>query len=455
MARRLPTVAVALIVAACGASPAHPTASPTAAGATPPSHATSAALTPRAASPAAGTLPAVAATPSSTMTPGQLAGYGFQMVLLARAGDWALALSDGATAIRSLPAGVPTADWGTIYTATVKGATTQIDARFVEDASFVQSWSLDGAWAIPTIGLARTPTGLSADGRTLVLVDAKPAAGQTHFAILGTQSSAAPRIVSLSGRYTFDAISPDGSRLYAIEYPDAGSDYFVRSVNASTGSLEEGSIVDKRSAGEVMAGTALQQQVAGDGTVLTLYQGPEHPFVHVLQTADRTAWCIDLPDAWGNQQAAAADWGVALSTDRGTLYLANPALGVAGEVDLNSLQVIRTASFAPTAGVAPAKFGGGTAGPATGAMVLSRDGGTLYVADASGVLLIPTSTLRLAARIVPGTAVVSLGMADNGTVMYAVGRDGTAYRVDAASGQVISTLDGGGYTRVLRVITPS
>ena len=177
------------------------------------------------------------------MTPGQLGAYGFQMVLLSRADDWALALSDGATAIPSLPAGVPSANWGTVYSAIANGGRTRVDARFIEDASYVQTWNLDGAWAIATIGLAHTPAGLSADGRRLILVDAQPSPSQTRFAILDTQSSAEPRIVTLPGRYTFDAISPDGLRFYVIEYGDALLGYSVRSVNAVTGSLDEGTIL--------------------------------------------------------------------------------------------------------------------------------------------------------------------------------------------------------------------
>lgn len=442
MSTRLSIVAVALIVAACSATPAQPPDSP-----------------PTAVQPTQTTArqtaePVHTPAPSSTLTPGAMAAYGFQMVLLARADDWTLAFSDGTSAISSIPAGVPSANWDTVYSATVKDGKTRVDARFVEDTSYAQTWNLEGAWAIPTIGLARTPAGLSADGTTLVLVDAQPSANATHFAILGTQSSAPARIVSLSGRYTFDAISPDGSRIFVIEYHDAPAGYFVRSVNARTGVLDPGTIVDKRNLDEVMAGTALQQADGMNGTVLTLYQGPDHPFVHLLQTVDRTAWCIDLPDAWGDRQAAAAAWGTALSADLSTLFIANPMLGVAAQVDLNTLEVVRSASFAPSAGAVLAKFGGGTAGP-TGAMVLSKDGATLYLADTSGVLLIPTSTLKAAAHILPGTAIVSLGMSDSGGVLYAVGRNGTAYRVDATDGHVIATLGGAGYTRVLRVITPN
>ena len=145
---------------------------------------------------------------------------------------------------------------------------------------------------------------------------------------------------------------------------------------------------------------------------------------------------------------------MSLSSDNSRLFVANPALGVVGEVDLNTLQVVRSTSFVPTGDIGLAKFGGGTPGPATGGMVLSMDGSMLYLADTTGVLAMTTSDLKVKARLLPGTAVVSLGLADNGKVLYAVRRNGSAVRVDPTDGAVIQELDGSGYVAVLRVVTP-
>jgi hypothetical protein len=440
VARKLLIVVVGLIVAACGASPGKPGPSSVA--------------TPGAATPTHG--PASTPTPVAHATPGAASpvDYGFQLVLLARADDWAVVTSNDQEIATSLRAGVPTANWMSVYSATPTASGTQVKESFVEGGDAEHSWSLDGAWAIPMSGIARTPTGLSGDGRTLILVEANPSAAQTRFAVLNTQSAKAPRILSLPGRFAFDAISPTASHFYVIEQRDAEAGYFVRSVNTQTGSLDEGVIVDKREVAEVMAGIAIEQRSGIGGTVYTLYQGPEHPFVHMLLTQDRSAFCIDLPAAWGNDQANAFGWSLALSVDSSHLFVANAALGVAGEVDTNSLNVVRTTSFAPTATFQLAKFGGGRAGPLGGGMVLSPDEATLYLADGNGILAIATSDLAVKGRLLQGTAVASLGMASNGNVLYVVGRDGNAMRVDPRNGAVISRLSGTGYTAVLRVVSP-
>jgi hypothetical protein len=387
-------------------------------------------------------------------TTGSSGNYGFQMVLLGRAHEWALVTSDDGAVMAMVLPGVANAQWDTVFTAAANGSNTLVKASFVEDASSGSSWTVDGAWAIPTVGVAQMPVGLSADGNTLVLVEAQPSSDQTRFALLRTQSSAAPVILSLPGHFAFDAISPDGAVVYVLEYRDADRAYFVRSVDTHTGKLDEAVIVDKREADELMAGIPIGQRQDGKGTVYTLYQGPEHPFVHMLLTADKAAFCIDLPSAWGHDESNAAAWGVTISTDARNLFVANTTLGVAGEVNLESLEVVRTTSFMPTATVQLAKFGGGKAGPAGGEMVLSPDKSTLYVADNSGVLAITTSDLKIKARLLAGTPVVSLGMAGNGNVLYTVGRDGSALRVDARSGEVLSRISGSGYTAVLRIVEP-
>jgi DNA-binding beta-propeller fold protein YncE len=437
---------VALIVAACGAAPGKPGTS-------------SAVGTPTAASTAAprpATSPATAkpAAPTSGVKPTPAGNYGFQMVLLARGDDWALVSSDDGQVMSSVPAGVATANWEAVYTATPNGSVTAVKTAFVEDGSSGTRWSVDGAWVIPTVGLAGTPTGLSRDGRTLVLAEADPSATESRFALLGTRGPAARRIITLPGRFAFDAISPDGSVLYAIQFRDAEADYVVRSINAATGKLDDAIVVDKRDPGELMAGIPIEQHQAALGKVYTLYQGPEHAFIHLLFTVDRQAACIDLPAAWGTDQANAAGWGVALSPDEQRLFVANTARGVIAEVDTTSLGLLRTSSFAPSASIQLAKFGGGKAGPAGGAMVLSPDRSTLYLADDSGVLAIDTKDLSPKARLLPRTAVVSLGMADNGNVLYAVTRSGAAMRVDPFSGDVLSTIGGTGYTAVLRIVEP-
>jgi hypothetical protein len=450
VARRLLIVLTGLIVVACGATPGKPGAS---AG---PAEATAAPATQGGASlssPAPGTTARPVPT-NGHVRPTPVGNYGFQLVLLARENDWVLATSDDGAIVGSGPAGVPSASWEKVYSANAAGAGTHVSASFIESGHVERSWTVDGNWVIPTAGIARTPTGLSADERTLVLVEGSPSATESRFAILATQVTHAPRIISLPGQFAFDAISPNGATLYLIEYRADHADYVVRSVDTASGKLDEAIIVDKREPDELMAGVPIEQRQASGGKVYTLYQGPEHPFVHLLFTADRSAFCIDLPAAWGTDVAKTAGWGVALSGSEGQLFVANTALGVLGEINTNDLTVVRTTSFAPSARIQLAKFGGGKVGPAGGAMVLSPDRSTLYLADDAGVLAIDTGDFSVKNRLLTGTAVVSLGMAENGNVLYAVGRDGSAVLADPFSGDVIGRISGSGYTAVLRIVEP-
>ena len=88
--------------------------------------------------------------------------------------------------------------------------------------------TIEGAWAPPTIGDDPTPTGLSADGKTLVLVpagDPDPARTTSRFAIvpfppIEGAPELAQRVVELPGALDFDAISPDGRILYVAQHLD-------------------------------------------------------------------------------------------------------------------------------------------------------------------------------------------------------------------------------------------
>ena len=59
--------------------------------------------------------------------------------------------------------------------------------------------------------------GLSHDGRTLVL-QSMGLAAKTQFALVNTSDLTTRDRISLNGTFAFDALSPDGSRLYLIEH---------------------------------------------------------------------------------------------------------------------------------------------------------------------------------------------------------------------------------------------
>ncbi|MEJ7695199.1 MAG: hypothetical protein WKF78_00700 [Candidatus Limnocylindrales bacterium] len=124
------------------------------------------------------------------------------------------------------------------------------------------------------------PVGVSADGSTIVLVEDLPAtkwasATASRFAVVSRGGARATRIIELGGSFEFDALSPDGSRLYVAQHvPGPLQDrYQVRVVSTATGVMDEAIIVDKRNLDEAMAGRPISQFRRADGMVFTLYRG--------------------------------------------------------------------------------------------------------------------------------------------------------------------------------------
>jgi len=160
--------------------------------------------------------------------------------------------------------------------------------------------ALRGRFTIPAVALDGSADGLSADGRTLVLIRPRvrfPRA-ETAFAILGAQGLRVRTIVTLRGDFSFDALSPDGSLLYLIEYlsPQDPTRYQVRVYNLDAGRLLPDPVVDPNESADEMRGYPLTRATSPDGRwAYTLYDGNgEHPFVHALDTTNRKAHCIDL-----------------------------------------------------------------------------------------------------------------------------------------------------------------
>jgi hypothetical protein len=144
--------------------------------------------------------------------------------------------------------------------------------------------------------------GLSRDGRTLVLASiAGPYASPSKFLVVDPRRLKALRTIVLDGTFSFDALSPDASRMYLIQYTHAASNdlthYIVRGYDMPTHRLLPGKIADRSEHEETMAGVAMTRTTSADGRwVYTLYQKPSgEPFVHALDTVGAAAYCIDLP----------------------------------------------------------------------------------------------------------------------------------------------------------------
>lgn len=177
------------------------------------------------------------------------------------------------------------------------GADTVVVAVRRSDRRVLRSRHIRGRWSVPAVTLNNGTTGLSADGRTLVL--ARPTqsfpAASTHLAVLDARQLVVRRHIRLPGFFTVDAISPDGRSLYLIQYADSVVDYRVRALDTRTGRLAARDVVDPRSPGEQMGGLPMTRAMSRDGRwAYTLYGGGRETFIHALDTVGRTAACIDL-----------------------------------------------------------------------------------------------------------------------------------------------------------------
>jgi outer membrane protein assembly factor BamB len=327
-------------------------------------------------------------------------------------------LTLGAGASLSLPAGQPGAGWRSLYTATPAGAATTVARLDVSTGRALGSLRLPGHWTLPATVIDGAPDAATADGRTLVL--ARAGARETRFALLDTSLRRPPRTVTLPGRFAFDAIASDASRMFLLEQRPGGH-YLVRNYDLVRDELMPGAIVDKREPGEQMEGEPVARAVPAVAPwVYTLYRKDEGPFVHALNT-EGYAMCIDLPAAARSGPGPAREWGLVLAPGDRTLYAANPALGVVVEISAEQGGIRRTARIPRGAIGAPPR------------LAVAPDGGTLYVPSAGGLLAVDTSTLGVRRTLLRGHR-VSAVVAQGGR-LYA--QDGAVVALDAASGAVL------------------
>ncbi len=108
--------------------------------------------------------------------------------------------------------------------------------------------------------------------------------------------------ITLTGWYSFDAMSPDASKLYFIHYTQGAysgdlEHYVVRAYDLRTRQLLPGRVADRTQKSWVMQGSPVTRTKSADGRwVYTLYTNPGgYPFVHALDTVRGVAHCVGLP----------------------------------------------------------------------------------------------------------------------------------------------------------------
>ncbi len=224
----------------------------------------------------------------------------------------------------------------------VAGAT-RVERIRDRDGAVLKTRVLTGKLGVPQVTFSGTVEGTWATGRRLLLSTSMyDNASSTRFVVLDTRTLKALRTIVLRGAFAFDALSPDGRRVYMTQFPNGVNGpirYVVRSLILATGKLEPGAIVDKTEPGERMTGIPLARTWGRAGaSAFTLYNGVEsHAFIHALDTMKRSARCIDLP--WsGDAQIGLERVRMSVTKD-GTLVLSYPGVGVLARIDTRTFEV--------------------------------------------------------------------------------------------------------------------
>ena len=217
----------------------------------------------------------------------------------------AAALAAGPSYVAHGGLGVLSNDGKHRFVAVSTGGGTAIE-RIAVRGGAVSGWAtLDGGWGIPQPTMRPGQLeGLTRDGKRLVV--GTGAGSPTRFAVLRTRDLGVDSRFELPGRFSYDALSPDGETLYLTQYVDRDnvSRYVVRAYDLRNNRLLPGRIADKTQKSWVMEGFATTRTTGLDGRwVYTLFMRPGgYPFVHALDTVRGVARCIGLPWTAGNQE---------------------------------------------------------------------------------------------------------------------------------------------------------
>jgi hypothetical protein len=241
--------------------------------------------------------------------------------------------------------------------------------------------------------------GTSQDSTQAVL--ARTQHSSTTFAIVSPRHE---RIVKLGGNtWAFDALN--GDKLFLIRYLKPG--YEIRVLHVASGVLDAAPLKDPRASATIWGGPWSRVSSADGRFVYTLYVAPNGAsMIHVLDTRDGTARCIDLP---GNGHwDAAIGYALVVDPDRRHLWAVSPGYGRVAHIDLVTHRVIDAY-----------RFDAGAVNSSSALAAMSPDGETIAVTDAYHLWFV-----HLAARkVTPGVThvAIALGWSPDQRHLWAVG----------------------------------
>jgi hypothetical protein len=288
--------------------------------------------------------------------------------------------------------------------------------------------ALRSAWPVRS---SWTLAGVSSTGRWAGLVRIEDRGRTTRFAVVDVLHRRIIDRVRLRGTFELETLSADGQRLFLVHY--RSSDYVLQLYDLNRQLLRANPIRSKDPDETKMTGTAARAVATRDGHwLLTLYlKSDGTAFIHALDLRAGAPHCIDLPGSSQDFGRLGA-YALVLSPDGGTLYVANPLLGRVAAIDLRRLEVARTISFAArrTRG-----FDRGL-GP-VGA--ISRNGRTLYFSGPNSVWAYDTAYARVRGPYRHPGQIAGLGFSPAGHRVLVLRGDGTRMFLDAATGRTLRT----------------
>jgi hypothetical protein len=228
------------------------------------------------------------------------------------------------------------------------------------DGATIRHRVLKGRVAVAAVAQDASTTGLSADGKTLVLAAPRPGFPQrtSRLTVVDTATLRPRSELVMRGDFGLDGVSPDGRWAYLIQYRAGDpTDYAVRAYDLRRGRLAPEPIVDARNPDEKMTGFSYTRATSADGRwEYTLYGGGSETFVHALDTAGRRAFCVDLH---GLDPATLSD--LRLAVRHGRVDVVDGAGAAVRHIDATTFRVSE-----PRAGAAPAARPAASAPPGDG-----------------------------------------------------------------------------------------
>jgi hypothetical protein len=330
----------------------------------------------------------------------------------------------GRELVVSLPAGLLDRRRAVVYTATQAGSNTRVESVDLRTGVALAGIDIPGWFRLPGIVSGAAPTGLAANGKTIVLEETTASGSygrvSTRFALLDTGLRTPPRLIELSGNFTFDAVARDATVLYMVEHLPAlnPTAYQVRAYDVGRG-LRDGVIVDKRVGQLLMQGQALSQVSTDDGSwVYTAYLNLDKgPFIHALGTENGFAACLFLSAPTTGPAAAARNWRLSIDLADQMVFAVNTSLGIVSRVPVSAVDIAGTGRFRGIEVATQEPASDAAESATTG---VSPDGATAIVATDAGLVELDSTGLSARRVLLADRAFAAVAWSATGRELYAV-----------------------------------